>query len=250
MFEGGRLEGQPLGDGFVAGLAARHDAAATALRHAFSERPRGFAPADLIARIQAACPAEDAGPKHFSPADRATNPTEGWDPLKAAVQTPHLDPIELARAEGYAEGLAAARAAVDEAAERDKALLGELLDQISAGDRIDREAVAARLRQTVLLLVGKLVGEIGVSADLLAGRIETAADLLADASESAMLRVNPADVALLEGRLPKSIFPVGDANVARGSFVLEAASTIVEDGPALWLEQLEQTIDRLPVPGA
>ena len=174
MFEGGRLEGQPLSDGFVAGLAARHDAAATALRHAFSERPRGFAPADLIARIQAARP-DDAGPKHFSPADRASNPTEGWDPLKAAVQTPQLDPVELARAEGYAEGLAAARAAVDEAAERDKALLGELLDQLQAGDRIDREAVTARLRQTVLLLVGKLVGEIGVSADLLAGRIETAA---------------------------------------------------------------------------
>ena len=123
-----------------------------------------------------------------------------------------------------------------------------MLDQIGAGDRIDREAVAARLRQTVLLLVGKLVGEIGVSADLLAGRIETAADLLADASESAMLRVHPDDVALLDGRLPKSIFPVGDASVARGSFVLEAASTIVEDGPALWLEQLEQTIDRCPVP--
>jgi flagellar assembly protein FliH len=251
MFEGGRLEGQPLttlpGNGFVAGFAARHDAAATALRHAFSERPRGFAPADLIARIDAARP-EEAGPKHFSPADRATNPTEGWDPLRAAVDTPHLDPVELARAEGYAEGLAAARAAVDEAAERDKALLAELLDRIHAGDRIDREAVARRLRQTVLLLVGKLVGEIGVSADLLAGRIETAADLLSDANESAMLRVHPDDVALLDGRLPATIFPVGDASIARGSFVLEAASTIVEDGPALWLEQLEGAMDRLAVP--
>lgn len=235
------------GDGFVAGFAARHDAAAMALRHAFSERPKGFAPADLIARIGVAR-APEPGPKHFSPADRSTNPTEGWDPLRAAAETPPLDPVALARAEGYAEGLAAARAAVDEAAERDKALLAELLDRLQAGDRIDREAVAARLRETVLLLVGKLVGEIGVSADLLAGRIESAAELLADASESAMLRVNPADVALLDGRLPKTIFPVGDASVARGSFVLEAASTVVEDGPALWLEQLETMIDRLPVP--
>lgn len=63
-----------------------------------------------------------------------------------------------------------------------------------------------------------------------------------------MLRVHPDDVALLDGRLPRSIFPIGDAAVARGSFVLEAASTIVEDGPALWLEQLGATIDRLPVP--
>lgn len=251
MFESGRLEGQPLspppGDGFVAGFAARHDAAATALRHAFAGRPKGFAPADLLARIDAARPPEP-GPKHFSPADRAANPTEGWDPLRAADEAPALDPVEIARAEGYAEGLAAARAAVDEAAERDKALLGGLFDQIQAGDRIDREAVATRLRETVLLLVGKLVGEIGVSAELLIGRVEAAADLLAEASESAMLRVHPDDVALLEGRLPRSIFPVGDAGVARGSFVLEAQSTIVEDGPALWLEQLGATIDRLPVP--
>lgn len=253
MFEERRLEGQPLSpsDGFVAGFAARHDAAAVALRHAFSARPKGFAPADLLARIDAARAAEprsEQRPKHFSPADRATNPTEGWDPLRAAADAPPLDPIEAARTEGYAEGLAAARTAVDEAAERDQALLSSLIAQLQAGDRIDRGAVAARLRETVLLLVGKLVGEIGVSAELLAGRVEAAADLLSDASESAMLRVHPDDVALLDGRLPRSIFPIGDAAVARGSFVLEAASTIVEDGPALWLEQLGATIDRLPVP--
>ena len=63
-----------------------------------------------------------------------------------------------------------------------------------------------------------------------------------------MLRVHPDDVALLEGRLPKSIFAAGDPAVARGSFVLESASTIVEDGPELWLDQLAQAIERVPVP--
>ena len=46
------------------------------------------------------------------------------------------------------------------------------------------------------------------------------------------------------GLLPDTIFPVGDAAVARGSFVMEAASTIVEDGPALWMEQLTAAIER------
>jgi len=238
--------------GFVAGFAGRHDAAARALRHAFAERPAGFAPADLIGRIDAARAAEPPspapGPRHFSPADPATNPTAGWDPLRAA--DPPADPLAAARAEGFAEGLAAARAAADDAAGRDTAMLAGLLQQLEGGGRLDRDTVATRLRETVLLLVGKLVGEIGVSADLLAGRIEAAADLLADANESAMLRVHPADVALLDGRLPATIFPVGDAEVPRGSFVLEAASTVVEDGPALWLEQLEGAIDRLPVPTA
>jgi flagellar assembly protein FliH len=46
------------------------------------------------------------------------------------------------------------------------------------------------------------------------------------------------------------VFAVGDVHVARGSFVLESASTIVEDGPELWLEQLAQAIDRVAVPTA
>src|SRR3546814_16503454 len=68
------------------------------------------------------------------------------------------------------------------------------------------------------------------------------------AAESALLRVNPADVALLDGKLPKNVFAAGDEGVQRGAFVLEAASTIVEDGPDLWLEQLGQAIDRIAVP--
>ena len=55
-------------------------------------------------------------------------------------------------------------------------------------------------------------------------------DMLSDAKEAAMLRVHPDDVALLAERLPQTVFPVGDPNVERGGFVLESASTIVEDG--------------------
>ncbi|UVO51218.1 flagellar assembly protein FliH [Sphingomonas sp. SUN019] len=232
---------------FTPGLASRHDDAAFALRRAFADRPIGFAPADLLARIRDAAP--DLAPKHFHPADRDSNPTDGWDPLDANA-APFIDPVEAARAAGYAEGLAAANAGAAKAVERDRALLDDLLAALRADDRIDRDAIAGKLRQTVTFLVGKLVGEIGISADILAARIEAAASLLADATESAMLRVHPDDVALLDGRLPSTIFAVGDEAVARGSFVLEAASTIVEDGPDLWLEQLTHAIDRVAVPKA
>ncbi len=231
---------------FTAGLSSRHDAAAGALRRAFADRPIGFAPADLIARIDKAT---EAGPKHFSPADPAKNPTEGWDPLDPSPQpSTFVDPVAVAHAAGYEEGVAATSAAITEAGQRDQVLLSGLIEQLQAGDRIDRDKIAQQLRETVMMLVRRVVGEVGVSADLLAGRIETASELLANAAESAILRVNPEDVDLLDGRLPKTIFPVGDATVARGSFVLEAASTIVEDGPALWLDQLAQAIDRAPVP--
>ncbi|WP_260597341.1 flagellar assembly protein FliH [Sphingomonas endolithica] len=236
--------------GFMAGFAARHDAAAQVLHQAFDRPSVGFAAHDLRDRAARSGPVgfapQAAGPKHFSPANAASNPTEGWDPFDATV--PCADPTATAHAAGYAEGIAAALAEAGATGERDRALLAKLGEALRATERFDREKMARQLRQTVLFLVTKLVGEIGISADILARRIESAAEMLSDGAESALLRVHPDDVALLDGRLPDSVFSVGDAGIARGSFVLEAASTIVEDGPALWLEQLAQVIDRVAVP--
>ena len=233
---------------FEAGFTARHSAPADAIAQAFAPTS-GFAAVDLC-RPTVPVPtsfAPQPGPKHFSPADRTSNPTQGWDPLDPTVAEPEVDPFAAARAAGYAEGLAAA---VHEAGERDRALLAGLAEQIAGGGAIDRDQVAEQLRQTVLLLVSKVIGEVGIAPDILARRIAAASDLLADKAESGLLRVHPDDVALLEGRLPRTLFAAGDASVPRGSFVLETASTIVEDGPALWLEQLERAIDRAPVPPA
>ena len=72
--------------------------------------------------------------------------------------------------------------------------------------------------------------------------------MLTDVAESAMLRVHPDDVALLDGKLPRQVFAVGDAAVSRGGFVLESASTLVEDGPELWLEQLSHAIEAVALP--
>lgn len=226
--------------GFQAGFVSRHDAAAAALVSAFPVS--GFE-----ARAVGAAPK----PRQFSPADRSSNPTAGWDPLDPQVGETLIDPLVAAHAAGYEEGLAAAAvaaAAVQAEGERDQTLVTRLLGELAAAGRIDRDAVARRLRETVLALTARLVGEVGISADLLAARIEAASDLLADKAESALLHVHPDDVALLEGKLPPTLFAVGDAAVERGSFVLESASTVVEDGPALWLDQLAETIDRLPLP--
>ena len=225
--------------GFQPGFVARHAAAADLLREAFAATPRDFAPVAV----------GSGRPKHFSPADPATNPTAGWNPLDPTQPTsPHLDPVVAAHAAGFAEGEAAALADIAERQAADRALLADLAAALAASGRVDRDAVAKRIRQTVLHLVTRLIGEAGVSADLLAARIAAATDLLADASESALLRLNPADVPLVDGRLPATVFAAGDATVARGSFVLESASTVVEDGPDLWLDQLTHAIDRAAVP--
>lgn len=244
---------------FVAGLSGRHAAAAAALTAAFGDASAaGFEIADLKARAsgrskpRSFAPVEEGGPRHFTPLDPVNKPTEGWDPFDPEASAPEgagfVDPIAAAHEAGRAEGFAAGLAHAAAEAGRDRAF-GEALGAALAGaERFDREAVARQLRQTVLALVTRLVGEAGVSGDLLAGRITAAVDLLADAAESALLRLNPEDVVLVDGKLPQTIFPVGDAGVARGSFVLESASTIVEDGPEQWTEQLTQAIERVAVP--
>jgi flagellar assembly protein FliH len=221
---------------FVAGFAARHAVAAPLLASAFADR-RGFAEGMVVR------PSRQPSPKHFSPASPGHKPTAGWDPLDPA---PAEDPVAAAHAAGFEEGFAAATLAGEASHTRDATLLADLGRALSTG--FDRDGVAERLRRTVLMLVEKLVGDTGVSADLLFARVEAATDLLADPQESALLRLHPDDVPLVDGKLPRTVFAAGDPHVARGSFVLESASTVVEDGPALWLDQLAEAIDRVPVP--
>lgn len=238
---------------FVVGFTSRNEGVAQALQAAFAIQPAGFAPADIKDRVGGRPThfSPQAGePKHFHPADASSNPTAGWDPFAATADPSpgFADPVSAAHARGVAEGRAAALAEMGEDDGRDVALLTQLAEALKADDRFDRAQLARHMRQTVLFLVTKLIGEVGIAPDLLARRIEAATDMLTDAAESAMLRVHPDDVALLEGKLPKTVFAVGDAAVARGAFILESASTIVEDGPDLWLEQLAQAIDRIALP--
>ncbi len=260
MSDARRADVQP---DFTAGFASRHELAAHILAQAFAPRERDFAPSDIKQRAGGRnktngpvgfAPQEtaDATPRHFAPADRDANPTEGWDPFDPDPNQQDaagfVDPVAAAHAAGHAEGKAAALAEAAEAGLRDRALIEGIAAALGNGERYDRERMAAQLRQTVLLLVRRLVGEAEIDGALLARRIDAATDMLADAAESALLRVNPADVALLDGKLPKNVFAAGDEGVQRGAFVLESASTIVEDGPDLWLEQLGQAIDRIAVP--
>lgn len=245
---------------FAPGFASRHQAAADALQRAFAvggdfapidpqdlvgriTMPRGFAP-------QSAAPAAPS-PRHFEPADPDEDPTEGWDPFDPAPQvTPgrFVDPVAAAHAAGYAEGRAVAMAEIEDVKAREAALLEQVSRALAEGAHFDRERMAGHLRQTVLHLVTKMVGESGVAPDVLSARVTAAVELLADGAESALLRLHPDDVALIADKLPKSVFPVGDPHLARGSFALESASTLVEDGPEMWLEQLASAIDRVPIP--
>jgi flagellar assembly protein FliH len=238
---------------FAPGFAGRISAAGHVLQRAFGDGA-GFAPSEVERIGRRMFEEAPAQPRHFAPANPDANPTEGWDPFSgempqhAPEHGPFADPIASAHESGFAEGHAAALVEVEAAKAREAALLDQVSTALATGAHFDRERMAGQLRQTVLHLVTRMVGEVGVAPDVLATRINAAVDLLADSAESALLRLHPDDVPFVQGRLPATVFPVGDPHIARGGFVIESASTIVEDGPDLWLEQLAQAIDRVPIP--
>lgn len=217
--------------GFTPGFAPRHALAEPALQRAFASPVAGFSAIDVRDR-------------------RATRREAEPAPEPTSFEPP-IDPLIAAHAAGFAEGAAAALSQAAEASAaggRDMAMLEAIGEQLRTAAAINREAIAEQLRRTVLTLVAKLVGEVGIDPERLAARVAAATDHLADSAESALLRVHPDDVALLDGRLPTTVFAAGDASVERGHFVLESASTIVEDGPALWLDQLTGAIEQVVVP--
>jgi flagellar assembly protein FliH len=189
---------------FSANITDRHRAVGQALHQAF-DAPRGS-----IAEL-----------------DKKRHPN---DPGSAR-------PVAMAQAAACIEGMAATVAELGETRAPEQAMLIELAIALRSKDRIDREQVAEQLRQAVALLASGLI-----APDILARRIELAAERLADSTESALLRLHPADVTPLEGKLPGTVFAIGDAGVGRGSFVLESASAIIEDRPEQWLEQLAQAM--------
>ncbi|MBA4772676.1 MAG: flagellar biosynthesis protein FliH [Sphingomonas sp.] len=250
----------PRSPDFAAGFVARHDPKAQAQLALIAHDP--FAPADLKARATRGRKSAAAGvegdaptPRSFSPqpvGPRHFSPEPAIDEEQAADTAPDaadfVDPIEQARAQGFADGVAHGRALAEAQADRDAALIAQLGAALSSPDRIDRDALARHMRDTVLMLVTRMVGDVGVAADVLAARVEAATALLADSAESAVLRLHPDDVALVKDRLPPTIFTTGDATLERGNFVLEGAATLVEDGPELWLAQLAAAIERVPLP--
>lgn len=247
---------------FTAGLASRQNAAARALQLSHSQIEEGFAPRDLKegasgARRSGTAPEpvtpksfspQPITPRHYGPDSEAAESGTSWDPRDTATATQFTDPISSARAAGYAEGFAAGQEQGEANRERDQAMLRALVESLKSTERVDRDHIAGRLRQTVLFLVTKMIGDAGIEPDLLARRIEAATDMIADSAEAAVLRVHPDDLDLLRDLLPATLHPIGDPAIARGSFQLESASTIVEDGPEMWLEQLAQAIERVGVP--
>ncbi|MFW2829606.1 FliH/SctL family protein [Sphingomonas sp. ID0503] len=156
---------------------------------------------------------------------------------------PQFDEAEVYAA-GFAEGERVAR----EAYEASTDACAKMIAGLAGATGFDRAALSERLRNTVLALVQQVVGECGVSPALLSQRIDRAIGMLADVTEPARLFLHPDDLAMLDGSLPGNVASVGDEKMSRGSFRLETLTAEVEDGPAMWLDQLTAALDTVALP--
>lgn len=152
------------------------------------------------------------------------------------------DPLELARAEGYAAGRAEALAEATTSAAADDAARSALALSFARLDEAETARLAFVLRQTVEALCHEILAEAAVDPSFLASRAQAAAAMLARAEDQRTFRLHPDDLALAGYRLPAEWPVLPDPSLERGSIRIETPSGGVEDGPGRWRETLAEAL--------
>jgi len=168
------------------------------------------------------------------------------DPIVPEPQAATLiDNAEAQCAEAYAQGFEEGHRTALAALESEQTAFDRLATAL-AGIRAEPPADLARLlSETVSRLVRQVVGEAAaIDSDLLAERTQAVAAMINDDAAPARLRLNPADLARIDGLRP-DLKLIADPAIPEGSVVAETASGWIEDGPAIRLEKLRGLLDQL-----
>jgi flagellar assembly protein FliH len=155
--------------------------------------------------------------------------------------------LEAIQAEAFAQGFEQGRRSVELEVEGEREVLARLAEGLEVLRPQETNALALLLAETVDRLVRQVVGEVDVDGALLTKRAQAAAALIGQETDAARLRLNPADLPLIEAaRLPVEI--VGDEAIERGGLLLETGQGWIEDGPAVRLDRLRAELDRMGAP--
>jgi flagellar assembly protein FliH len=169
------------------------------------------------------------------------SPSPAFDPEPFPQAEPE-DPIAIAFAEGYAAGIAEAKARAGELAAADAAAREGLGIALTRLDRDLAEALRQRLRDTVAALCEAAIAPLALDEDALMRRIERAVALFARTEDERVIRLHPDDIALLAPRFTADWQVVPDAALERGSLRVETASGGIEDGPELWRRAIAEAL--------
>lgn len=156
---------------------------------------------------------------------------------------PPID-IEAIRAEAMAQGFAAGIEAGRREADAERAALRDLAANLEGLKAEPTLGLGMMIAATVERLLHQVVGEVEVCRETLMDRAQAAAALIGDETRPAVLKLNPADLARLDGaELP--VPAEADPMLAPGELRLETANGSIEDSPGLRLERLRVALDRI-----
>ena len=145
-------------------------------------------------------------------------------------------------AEAWDEGFRTAAAQVRADMARDEAASAQIEEAYARLADSEAEALAEKLRETVIALCGAVLDGAGIDPDTLSRRIANALALLRRSTDERVLRLHPDDLALVADRLPHGLETRADPALERGALRIETAAGGVEDGPAQWREAIAAAV--------
>jgi flagellar assembly protein FliH len=160
----------------------------------------------------------------------------------AAQSEPDEDPLEQIRAEAFAQGFEAGSRTTVESMGNDSEARARLVDALEQLGPASSGTLATMLSAAVVRLVGQIVGEVEIDADLLCRRCEAVAALVDETEGKGALRLNPDDLTLIVGA-DIGVQVVADPQMRRGSVRLDTADGWIEDGPDVRLSRLKALLD-------
>lgn len=173
----------------------------------------------------------------FAPAPEAPAEPE-------AEAEPEVDPLELAHATGFAEGLAAGRAEAEQARISADAARASFAFAFERIDAELAEALRLRLRDTVIALCEASLAPLALDPEALARRVAAATELFRRADDQRVIRLNPEDHVLVASLLPAGWAFHDDPALPRGTLRVETSSGGAEDGPLQWRRALDEALER------
>lgn len=152
------------------------------------------------------------------------------------------DPVQQAWDQGYAAGLAEARADAEIRAAEQEAAFGRLQFTLGQIDAEMQERLRERLLETVAALCEAAIAPLALDADALRRRVDAACAMLANAEGEKVLRLHPDDIALIEKFVPQIYVIKEYIAIERGTLVVETGQGGVEDGPAVWRRAIAEAL--------
>lgn len=172
----------------------------------------------------------------------APDPRFARSPQLAAEAPDESDPRAQAWEAGYAAGCTDAQQAAEQAAAELAAARSRIELALARLDTEQTEQLRQKLFAVIETLCAASLAPLQLDPGALTARVERAAAMLARADDERILRLHPADLALVADQLPEGLEARPDPALERGALRLESANGGVEDGPAHWRRAIAEAL--------